>query len=91
MSTLESQSLDQDFGVPKFGPKELMALVNKALEDGPDLHKALRYLKMSQELEDSEKIQKRIKRVKEAIAAEAESSGMFKVKLSLKVFKSRTI
>ena len=57
--------------------KELMALAKKALNDDLDLHKALRYLKMSQELEDSEKIQKRIKRIEEAIAAEAESSGMF--------------
>ena len=57
--------------------KELMSLAKKALNDEKNLHKALRYLKMSQELEDSEKIQKRIKRIEEAIAAEAESSGVF--------------
>ena len=57
--------------------KELMALARKALNDDQDLHTALRYLKMSQELEDSEKIKKRIKRIEEAIAAEAESSGIF--------------
>ena len=71
--------------------KELMSLAKKALNDEQNLHKALRYLKMSQEIENSEKIQKRIKRIEEAIAAEAESSGMFEVKLSLKIFKSRTI
>ena len=55
--------------------KELMALAKKKALDDQDLPNALRYLKMSQELDDSEIIQKRIRRFEKKIAEEAESSG----------------
>ena len=57
--------------------KELIVLATRALNDDQDLHTALRYLKMSQELHYSEKIKEGIRIIEEAIAEEAESSGIF--------------